>query len=210
MIIRGDVMARRGLTRDLIVQEAINLVEEEGYENLSMRNLAKRLDVKAASLYNHIKSVEELHTEICVKVVDDFFQAQKDAMLGKTAEDAVMALALAYRKLANEKRSVYDLAISLPREGDRELNEKRKIFSRVAMEAVGKFALTEEQKLYWQRILRVSMHGFVSLEQAGYFTHSAIDTEKSYRFTIMNIIEGLRRLEKENRGSGVEAASSVK
>lgn len=203
-------MARRGLTRDLIVQEAIRLVEDEGYENLSMRNLAKRLEVKAASLYNHIKTVEELHTEICMKVVDDFFQAQKDAMEGKNAEDSVMALALAYRKLANEKRSVYDIAIALPREGDMELYEKRKDFSRVVIEAMDKFALTDEQKLYWQRILRVSMHGFVSLEQAGYFTNSVIDTEKSYRFTIMNIIKGLQDLEKENRERNREASFSAK
>lgn len=202
-------MARRGLTREIIVQEAIKLVEDEGYENLSMRNLAKRLCVKAASLYNHIKSVEELHTEIGIQVVNDFFKAQQEAMEGKSAEEAVMALALAYRKLANEKRSVYDLALTLPREDDAELNELRKNFSYVAMGAMDKFALTEEQKLYWQRILRVSMHGFVSLEQAGYFTNSVIDTEKSYRFTIMNIIKGLQELEKENRGKSAEASSSI-
>lgn len=195
-------MARKGLTREIIVREAVRLVEEDGYENLSMRNLAKRLCVKAASLYNHIPSVETLHAEICMKIVDDFFQAQKDAMAGKAPEEAVLALALAYRNLALEKRSVYDIAIALPVEGDQLLNEKRKSFFYIAMEAVGKFALTEEQKLYWQRILRVSMHGFVSLEQAGYFTNSAIDTEQSYRFTIMNIVKGLKEAERENQLKG--------
>ncbi len=192
-------MGRRGLTRELIVQEAIKLVEEEGYANLSMRNLAKRLCVKAASLYNHIKSIEELHTEIGIKVVDDFFQAQKDAMEGKSPEEAVMALALAYRKLANERSSVYDLAISLPTESAQSLNEKRTSFYFIAKEAVGKFALTEKQKIYWQRILRVSMHGFVSLEKAGYFNGALLDTDSSYSFTIMNVIKGLRETERENK-----------
>ena len=144
-----------------------------------------------------------------IKLVNDFFKAQKDAMEGKNAEDAVMSLALAYRKLANEKRGVYDLALTLPKEDDKELNELRKNFSYVAMDAMDKFALTEEQKLYWQRILRVSMHGFVSLEQAGYFTNGVIDTEKSYRCTIMNIIKGLRDLEKENRERNPEASFSA-
>lgn len=47
-------MAKRNLTKQKICDAAINLIELNGLEGLSMRKLASKLDVEAASLYNHI------------------------------------------------------------------------------------------------------------------------------------------------------------
>ena len=49
-----------GLSRAGLVAAALSLVQEEGLEALSMRGLADRLDVKAASLYWHVRDRREL------------------------------------------------------------------------------------------------------------------------------------------------------
>jgi AcrR family transcriptional regulator len=54
---RGE---RRPLTRDAIVDAALVLLDREGIAGLSMRRLAKELDVGAASLYWHVGDKEEL------------------------------------------------------------------------------------------------------------------------------------------------------
>src|SRR5438094_10197530 len=51
---------QRGLTRDRLVGVALELVNEDGLEALAMRALADRLDVKAASLYWHVRDRDEL------------------------------------------------------------------------------------------------------------------------------------------------------
>lgn len=51
---------QRGLTRDRLVEAALELVQGEGLEGLSMRALADRLEVKAASLYWHVRDRREL------------------------------------------------------------------------------------------------------------------------------------------------------
>ncbi|MFI5282236.1 MAG: TetR family transcriptional regulator [Candidatus Dormibacterales bacterium] len=51
---------QRGLTRDRLVASALELINEEGLEGLSMRALADRLEVKAASLYWHVRDRREL------------------------------------------------------------------------------------------------------------------------------------------------------
>ena len=51
---------QRGLTRDRLVEAALHLIQAEGLESLSMRALADRLDVKAASLYWHVRDRREL------------------------------------------------------------------------------------------------------------------------------------------------------
>ena len=49
-----------GLSRARLVSEALGLVQEEGLDALSMRGLADRLNVKAASLYWHVRDRREL------------------------------------------------------------------------------------------------------------------------------------------------------
>src|SRR5712691_9388862 len=49
-----------GLSRSRLVSEALGLVQEQGLDALSMRGLADRLHVKAASLYWHVRDRGEL------------------------------------------------------------------------------------------------------------------------------------------------------
>ena len=51
---------RAGLTRERLVESALQLVNEDGLDGLSMRALAERLDVKASSLYWHVRDRREL------------------------------------------------------------------------------------------------------------------------------------------------------
>ncbi len=47
-------MGSKGLTKEIIVQEAVALIEESGQWVISLHELARRLQVKTPSLYNHI------------------------------------------------------------------------------------------------------------------------------------------------------------
>jgi len=51
---------RRALSRELIVDTAMAIVDEEGLDGLSMRRLADRLGTGPASLYAHVSGREEL------------------------------------------------------------------------------------------------------------------------------------------------------
>ncbi|WP_326826477.1 TetR/AcrR family transcriptional regulator C-terminal domain-containing protein [Streptosporangium sp. NBC_01756] len=53
-------MPRDTLTRDQIVQTAIELLDAEGLEGLNMRSLGKRLDSAATAVYWHVKSKDNL------------------------------------------------------------------------------------------------------------------------------------------------------
>ncbi|WP_095152651.1 TetR/AcrR family transcriptional regulator [Pseudomonas sp. Irchel s3b5] len=53
-----------GGTRDRIIDAAIALFSEYGFQAISMRDLAKQVGVNAGSLYNHIENKQELLYEI--------------------------------------------------------------------------------------------------------------------------------------------------
>jgi len=52
------------VTKTAIVEASIKILNRDGIEGLTMRAIAKELDIKAASLYNHIRSRQELNGEI--------------------------------------------------------------------------------------------------------------------------------------------------
>jgi len=51
---------RAPVTRERVVRRALEVLDDEGFDGLTMRRLAERLDIKAASLYNHVKNKDQL------------------------------------------------------------------------------------------------------------------------------------------------------
>src|SRR5690242_21918062 len=57
---REDRPVKPRLTRERIVEAAMQVMSEQGYDALSMRSLARALDTAPASLYAHVASREEV------------------------------------------------------------------------------------------------------------------------------------------------------
>jgi len=60
--------------KDVIIKAAAQLFREKGYKAASMRDLAEKVGVEAASLYNHIRSKTELLHDICFNVANAFWE----------------------------------------------------------------------------------------------------------------------------------------
>lgn len=60
---------RRKLTRDLIVDKALELIEADGLENLSTRTLGKSLGVQAMALYHHVSSKDALLDAVAARLI---------------------------------------------------------------------------------------------------------------------------------------------
>src|SRR5690625_1922822 len=58
--------------RTQIIKTAARLFREKGYTDVTMRDLAKDLNIKAASLYNHITSKSELLSAIIMGLAEEF------------------------------------------------------------------------------------------------------------------------------------------
>ncbi len=72
-IIMGKLKVSKNESRkDLIVKAGASLFREKGFGAASMRDLAENIGVEAASLYNHIKSKNEILESICFDVANLF------------------------------------------------------------------------------------------------------------------------------------------
>lgn len=60
-----------------IIQIAARLFNEKGYKAVSMRDIAKLMEMKAASLYNHINSKQEILAAIVLEVAREFTESME-------------------------------------------------------------------------------------------------------------------------------------
>lgn len=58
--------------KDVILTAAAELFRERGYKATSMRDLAEKVGIEAASLYNHIDSKQELLVDICFTITSNY------------------------------------------------------------------------------------------------------------------------------------------
>lgn len=55
-----------------IITVSATLFKEKGYSAVTMRDIAQALDIKAASLYNHIKSKQEILVLIVIEIAEEY------------------------------------------------------------------------------------------------------------------------------------------
>lgn len=194
---------RRGLTMDIIVEEAIKLVEEKGYNSFSVRELAQCLHVKAASLYNHINSIDDVNRAIGIYAASRLNETLEQAVEGKRRDAALEALALGYRKFAWDNFELYRAIIGLPHlDTDGKVSTAGRESIRVIRNIVKQYDVPEEAAVHYSRGFRAALHGFTLLEKAGYFTGREIMAEESFRFLINGYIEWVNGIEAKQMHSG--------
>jgi TetR/AcrR family tetracycline transcriptional repressor len=91
---------QKGLTRERLVVAALELIDEEGLEGLSMRALADRLQVRAASLYWHVRDRHELLELLADAILDSAGRPRSRAGWRETA----VAIAAALQRRVSEHR----------------------------------------------------------------------------------------------------------
>ncbi|GAA4459143.1 TetR/AcrR family transcriptional regulator [Rurimicrobium arvi] len=65
--------------RSLILGEAARLFREKGFGGSSMRELAERVGMEAASMYNHIRSKDEILDAICFEAGEKYNRQLEEA-----------------------------------------------------------------------------------------------------------------------------------
>lgn len=63
---------RRSSKKEVILTKAALMFREKGFAATSMRDLAEKVGIEAASLYNHIKSKNEILEAICFDVANRY------------------------------------------------------------------------------------------------------------------------------------------
>ena len=86
-------MARVGLTTERLTRAGAELADEVGFDKVTLTALARRFDVKVASLYSHLKNSQDLKAKIALLALEELADQGAAALAGRAGKDALTAFA---------------------------------------------------------------------------------------------------------------------
>ncbi|MDR2601601.1 MAG: WHG domain-containing protein [Spirochaetaceae bacterium] len=193
---------KRNLTQDAVLAAAVEITEKNGLESLRIRELAKKLGVKPPSLYNHIKGLDDARRRLACFALEKLEAALRDTALGYSREEALRKIARAYRCFAQSRPELYKAFTARQFSGGSGAMEAKQAAVCAFYKALEPYRLDYETKVHFIRSFRSALHGFVSLEGAGFFKNG-VDAEKSFETLVEIIIAPLAQTRKENEAAAL-------
>ena len=181
------------LSRDSIVNAALTFLDREGWDALTINALATQLGTKGPSLYNHVDSLEDLRRTVRMRVVGDIIEMLNTVGQGRTRDDAVMAMASAYRSYAHHHPGRYSAFTRMPLGGgdDPEFTDATRAAAGPVIAVLASYGLDGEDAFYAALEFWSAMHGFVLLEMTGVM-NGIVDTDTVFSDMVMRLAAGMQ------------------
>jgi len=180
-------VARAVLSADALVDLALRLVDEGGPGALTLSAVAGAAGVAPPSLYKHVRNLAELRALVSVRVINEIADQVGEAVLGRSADEAVRALMTAWRAYVRRCPNRYAALIQTPEPRTAEAGARLLTIMTATLRAYG---LEDSAAIHASRCLRVAVHGFAVLEVEGAFGLPE-DLEESYDLLIHMMTAGL-------------------
>ena len=158
-----------GLNAERVIAAAAAVADEAGLDRLTMAAVAKRLGVSLPGLYKHVDGLDGLRRDLAIAGVRDLTAAMTASACGRSGRDALHSIAGSYRSYAARHPALCAASIRAPAPDDAEhlaVSDAAVGMLRAALAGDG---IAGDDVVHAIRCLRVTLHGFVTLEAAGGF-----------------------------------------
>lgn len=183
-------MPRQGLTAERVLDSAAALADAEGLDAVTVARVAEALGVRAPSLYNHVAGRDGLARGVALRGVRELGDVLRAAATGRAGEDALLAVAHAYRTYAHTRPGRYAATLRAPAAGDDEHAAAARATVAVLLAVLRGWGLEGDAAVHAVRGLRSALHGFVALEAAGGFALD-VDPDRSFTLLVRTLAAGL-------------------
>jgi len=181
-------VARAGLSEERVVDEAEHLADEVGLTRLTLAALAERLGVRQPSLYKHIDGMDDLQRSIAVRAKREMADVLGRAAVGRSKNDAIRAISVAYRSWATEHPGRYASTVRAPAPDDVDDQDASSAVVGVVLDILAGYDLRGDDAIDAARALRSMLHGFI--EAAGGFG-LPVDIDRSFGRLVDGLVTAL-------------------
>ncbi|HET6817629.1 MAG TPA: WHG domain-containing protein [Mycobacteriales bacterium] len=177
--------SRVGLDRAAVVQAAIDIVDRDGVDALTMARLAASLGIRVPSLYAHVPGQTGLRRELWMWTVNDLGERLRESVMGRSGHEALAAFATAFRDYAQARPGRYQLTLSPPQPLDEAALEVGRRANSAFEAVIRSFGLTGAEAVHLGRAVRAAIHGFVALESRYSLGPENVDESFDHLLTLL-------------------------
>lgn len=188
---KKEHVLRKNLTYEQIIAAAIAEAVTSGYDGISLRQIAARLGVKPASLYNHVSGIDDIRAGIAVHAANALRARIVDAITGKDRDTAFLEGARVYRAFATEESALYHAFIFSRMLDDTRVHEAGRASFEPLIDLIRSYGLDEYETLNFHRALRSAIHGYIELCNNGFMSRGGVSSDESYSVMINGYLGAL-------------------
>lgn len=173
------------VTKETIIQASEKLIRQDGYEALTLAGIAKALNIKTPSLYNHISSLNDLKQNLALYAVKHLKHAVTVSAIGKSGADALKSISFAVVYFMRDHPEWHEMILSAPDPLEKAFSAASSEIIAVFFKVLEPYKFSEEKAIHIVRGLRALSQGFVSLERRrGFNLDVSLDDSISLAFDI--------------------------
>lgn len=183
-------MARAGLTTEVVLETASRMFDEHPVDGVNLAALAERLGVRVPSLYKHVDGMPGIRRGVMINAKTALAGTLGQAAIGRSRDDAVKGMAVAYRHWARTHPGQYPLTMGAPARGDTDDLAASAAIADVVYNVLSGYGLHGDDVVHATRFLRSALHGFIALENTGGF-ELPVNTDDSFARLTDSVVAAL-------------------
>ena len=180
--VTASVTTPTRIDRALVLDTAAGLADEHGFENLTLAMVAGELGIRSQSLYSHVEGIDGLREGLALRAQALLADELRDAAMARTGVAALRSVVRALADFASDHPGLYRASLRPP-EASPEMRTANEHTVAPLMAVLESFGLEGEDLQHHYRIIWSSVHGFVTLRQAGLLRWPA-DPEASFELLL--------------------------
>ena len=183
-------MPRTGLSKEEIIEKAAELANEKGLQYLTVTTLSDYLGIKKPSLYNHVKTIDDVHRKL---MIYGWKKVSEEVVAGIDSDDPKENIAnfgRAFHKFALENPGIFEAMLWYNKYLDESLLEATEGLYSFFFRQTDSMGIERDVANHLLRTYRAFLEGFVMLQIHNSFGNP-ISIDESLEISMNVLIAGM-------------------
>lgn len=183
---------RAGIKPEIVIAAAADIADRNGWEQVTLANVAGQLGIKTPSLYNHVDGLPDLRQKVATHASELLKDQLNDAAIGQSGKQALVEVGKAYVAFVRQHPGLYEAINRVPEPKPAGFEQAAEAILKLFGRLMQPLGIPQEESVHAIRGLRSMVHGFASLESMGGFQMPE-DLLDSLSKSITYYIDGLSK-----------------
>ncbi|MGI6070103.1 MAG: TetR/AcrR family transcriptional regulator [Blautia sp.] len=151
-------------TKEAVIKATSDLADKKGLNNVSLKSVAEKLNIRTPSLYNHIENLDNLLLEVTHQGMRTMNERMTQAAIGSIGETAIKEVAVAYLDYMIEHPGVYETIQWVSWHGTEETNSIFNNYISLLLALIRSCQFKEEHTTDILNMIMGLLHGYTTLQ----------------------------------------------
>lgn len=177
---------RGKINKERILEASLEILENKSPSELTLKELAEKLNIKSPSLYKHFENIDTLHDWLAEYSLTLLYDVIETSIKGDTTREKIETLMISCRQFVLQNLNLYEY---IQNTSYWKSKSTYSISDKITSQLSSVIELeNKDETVHFIRYLRSYLTGFIDLEIKSGFGMS-VDLEESFLYGISKILD---------------------